>query len=192
MDLMHTGSIDTFCLVSSDSDFTRLAQRLREHHKTVIGFGERHTPRAFIMSCHRFIYYDNLIGTTTREGGEGENDGGERGAAEASGGGGDNNNDDPTVVPWQEPTSQQAIELICKAMSDYEDADGWSTLSPIGQRLPAIAPDFDPRNYGCRKLIELVRKTMAFDIRPPDHAHNNEWRIRLRTTTTTTTTTTTS
>jgi hypothetical protein len=182
MDLMHTGSIDTFCLVSSDSDFTRLAQRLREHHKTVIGFGERHTPRAFIMSCHRFIYYDNLIGT---DGGEGEN-GGERGA-EASG---DGNNDDPTVVPWQEPTSQQAIELICKAMSDYEDADGWSTLSPIGQRLPAIAPDFDPRNYGCRKLIELVRKTMAFDIRPPDHAHNNEWRIRLRTTTTTTTTTT--
>jgi NYN domain/OST-HTH/LOTUS domain len=170
MDLMHTGSIDTFCLVSSDSDFTRLAQRLREHHKSVIGFGERHTPRAFIMSCHRFIYYDNLY---VQSGG---------GVGGVNGESGDvvvvENEDEDLYAAWKKP-SRQAVELICKAMSDYEDADGWSTLSPIGQRLPAIAPDFDPRNYGCKKLIELVRKTQAFDVKPPE-SYNNEWRIRLK------------
>jgi NYN domain/OST-HTH/LOTUS domain len=173
MDLMHTGSIDTFCLVSSDSDFTRLAQRLREHHKSVIGFGERHTPRAFIMSCHRFIYYDNLTVQSSVVGGNGESKG-ENGDVV----GVENADDEDLYAAWKKP-SRQAVELICKAMNDYEDVDGWSTLSPIGQRLPAIAPDFDPRNYGCKKLIELVRKTQAFDVKPPE-SYNNEWRIRLK------------
>lgn len=158
MDLMHTGEIDLFCLVSSDSDFTRLAQRLREHHKTVVGFGYRQTPQAFIMSCHRFIYFDNLNVQDTN---------------------GELAEEDEEASAWKKPSSQ-AVELICKAMSSDEDAEGWSTLSPIGQRLPAIAPDFDPRNYGCKKLIELVRKTQAFDVKPPESHNNNEWRIRLK------------
>jgi NYN domain/OST-HTH/LOTUS domain len=179
MDLMHTGSIDTFCLVSSDSDFTRLAQRLREHHKSVIGFGERHTPRAFIMSCHRFIYYDNLYVQSSVGGvGEGVNGESMRGESDSDVVGVVENEDEDLYAAWKKP-SRQAVELICKAMSDYEDADGWSTLSPIGQRLPTIAPDFDPRNYGCKKLIELVRKTQAFDVKPPE-SYNNEWRIRLK------------
>lgn len=146
MDLMHTGDIDTFCLVSSDSDFTRLAQRLREAHKTVIGFGERKTPEAFISSCHRFIYFDNLLSPMS-------------------------NYDSARQKP------KDAIELISKAM--IEDEDGWATVSPIGQRLPSITPDFDPRNYGCKKLIELIRATEAFEFKEPEGS-SKEWRIRFK------------
>lgn len=142
MDLMHTGDIDTFCLVSSDSDFSRLAQRLREAHKTVIGFGERKTPTAFIASCHRFIYFDNL-GTSIGSGRR------------------------------QHPSD--AVELIGKVMT--EDEDGWAAVSPIGQRLSSIAPDFDPSNYGCKKLIELIRATEAFEIKEPEGI-KKEFRIR--------------
>lgn len=136
MDLMHTGSVDTFCLVSSDSDFTRLAQRLRENGKTVIGFGERKTPEAFRNACNRFIYFDNLGGETEEEA--------------------------PEAATRQPPS--KATPLILKAMGDAEDDDGWVTLGALGQRLPNIAPDFDPRTYGCAKLSDLVRKTGAFEM----------------------------
>ena len=140
MDLMHTGAVDTFCLVSSDSDFTRLAQRLREGGKTVIGFGERKTPEAFRNACNRFIYFDNL---------------------EA---------DEQIEAPEEAPERlrpSQATPLIVKAMAEHEDEDGWVTLGPLGHRLQSIAPDFDPRTYGCSKLSDVVRKAGGFELDKP-------------------------
>ena len=139
MDLMHTGAVDTVCLISSDSDFTRLAQRLREGGKTVLGFGERKTPESFRNACNRFIYFDNLGDTEI----EAAPNGGSR-----------------------QPPSK-AVPLILKAMTEHEDEDGWVTLGPLGQRLLSIAPDFDPRNYGCIKLSDLIRTSGAFELEKP-------------------------
>lgn len=152
MDLMHTGAVDLFCLVSSDSDFTRLAQRLRENGKTVIGFGERKTPEAFRNACNRFIYLDNLGPAATEE------------VTEAA-------SETEKLPP------SKAAPLIIKAMAGHEDEDGWASLGGIGTRLQSIAPDFDPRNYGVAKLSDVARKAGAFDLEKADGGH---LRIRQR------------
>ncbi len=141
MDLMHDGMVDTFCLVSSDSDFTRLAQRLRENGKTVIGFGERKTPEAFRNACNRFIYFDNL--------------------------GSDPEQEEAGEKPEKRPPSK-ATPLILKALVEHEDDEGWASLGPLGRRLQQIAPDFDPRDYGSTKLLDVVRKAGAFEIQRSD------------------------
>jgi uncharacterized protein (TIGR00288 family) len=165
MDLMHTGAVDTFCLVSSDSDFTRLAQRLRESGKTVIGFGERKAPEAFRNACNRFIYLDNL-GHAEAEAMPAEAKDAPPAAARAG----------PTAETDKEPPSK-ATPQILQAMKDLEDDDGWVTLSALGSRLQNIAPDFDPRSYGQSKLSELVRKAGAFDLEKFNGGH---LRVRQR------------
>jgi len=142
MDLMHTSSVEVFCLISSDSDFTRLAQRLRESGKTVIGFGERKTPEAFRNACNRFIYFDNL------------------GAAETAARAG---SEDLPEAPERQPPSK-AVPLILRAVDELADDDGWVRLGPVGQHLIANHPDFDARNYGCAKLSDLVKKTGRFSL----------------------------
>ena len=141
MDLLHSGRFDGFCLVSSDSDFTRLASRIREQGLDVYGFGERKTPESFRQACRRFIYTENLLlpeapalGTETANG----------------------------VRPLQAPSA--AILLIQKALSQVEGEEGWVSLGMLGQRLSSIATDFDPRTYGYRKLSDLVRNTGAFEV----------------------------
>ncbi|MBL0405910.1 NYN domain-containing protein [Microvirga aerilata] len=142
MDLLHTGRFDGFCLVSSDSDFTRLASRIREQGTDVYGFGEQKTPESFRQACRRFIYTENLLlpevpslGTKAAE-------------------------------PLQPPSA--AIPLLRTALSQVESEEGWVKLGTLGQRLLSIATDFDPRTYGYPKLSELVRKTGAFDLIQPD------------------------
>lgn len=135
MDLLHTGRFDGFCLVSSDSDFTRLASRIREQGVDVYGFGGRKTPVAFRQACKRFFYTENLAA------------GAEPLAAEG----------DAQALP-------DAAALVRKAMEDMTDDDGWVALGVVGQRLGNIAPDFDARSYGCSKLIEVIEKTGAFEI----------------------------
>ena len=145
MDLMHRGSLDGFCLISSDSDFTRLAQRLREDGMVVYGFGERKTPEAFRVACNRFIYVENLIepeGPETRKGSAPES------AAGAE----------------KEPASK-AVPIIAKAMAGLEDDDGWAALGGVGSRIPNIAPDFDPRTYGFAKLSAIVTKSGGFETK---------------------------
>ena len=143
MDLMHKGNLDGFCLVSSDSDFTRLAQRLREDGLVVYGFGERKTPEAFRSACNRFIYVENL----TEAGDEKEN------GATAS----------PTKESKKESPSK-AVKVITKAMEDADD-DSWVHLSNVGSRIFGAAPDFDPRTYGCSNLSTLAEKSGSFEIR---------------------------
>jgi uncharacterized LabA/DUF88 family protein len=141
MDLLHSGRFDGFCLVSSDSDFTRLAARIREQGVDVYGFGERKTPESFRQACRRFIYTENLLIPEAPVPGIG---------------------DDKPAKPLQPSTG--AIPLLQKALSQLESEEGWVNLRVLGQRVTSIAPDFDPRTYGYRKLSDLLRKTGVFEV----------------------------
>ena len=153
MDLLHSGRLHGFCLVSSDSDFTRLASRLREQGADVYGFGEQKTPESFRQACRRFIYTENLLPEA-------------QAAAPEEG---------PSPKPLQPPSA--AIPVLNKAIEQMETEDGWVGLGVVGQRLANIASDFDPRTYGYRKLSDLVRKTGAFDI---DQSEGRAIRIRAK------------
>ncbi len=143
MDLLHSGRFDGFVLVSSDSDFTRLAQRIREQGNDVYGIGAKKTPEAFRMACKRFIYLENLGGD----------------AAEAT-----------QSAPKNEEPSR-GVQLVQNALNDVEDEDGWAELGRVGTQLGQRYPDFDPRSYGYRKLIDMIRATGRYEIRSEGNAH---------------------
>jgi hypothetical protein len=161
MDLMYGQRLDGFCLVSSDSDFTRLAQRLREAGMVVYGFGERKTPKPFVVACDKFIYTEVLRkeAPTMPEGSAAKQLA--PGSAEplpvptaAHGGAG----------PGQAATSNapkpldSPVSLISQAIEQGADDSGWAHLGFVGSYLTKVQPDFDPRLYGCRKLSDLLRK----------------------------------
>ncbi|MGJ4889821.1 NYN domain-containing protein [Bradyrhizobium sp. HKCCYLR20261] len=154
MDLLHSGRFDGFCLVSSDSDFTRLAARIREQGIDVFGFGEQKTPESFRQACRRFIYTENLRG----------------GAASSK--------DAAPAAKSLMPISA-ATEIIEKVISQIESEDGWVELGVVGTQLANLVSDFDPRTYGCRKLSDLVRKSGAFEI--GEQAKGGSMRIRVKT-----------
>ncbi len=153
MDLLHSGRMDGFCLVSSDSDFTRLASRLREQGADVYGFGEQKTPESFRQACRRFIYTENLLPEAQI-------------AAPEEG---------PSTRALQPPSA--AIPILNRVIAGMETEDGWVGLGAVGQHLANIASDFDPRTYGFRKLSDLVRKTGAFDV---DQSEGRTIRIRAK------------
>ncbi len=144
MDLLHSGRFDGFCLVSSDSDFTRLAARIREDGIDVYGFGEQKTPESFRQACRRFIYTENLLPRPPE--------------AEQS--------EEPKAkpAPGLKPPSA-AVPLLKKVIAQADDDDGWVSLSLVGKRLTDMAPDFDSRTYGQPKLSSLVEKSGAFELR---------------------------
>lgn len=149
MDLLHSGRFDGFCLVSSDSDFTRLAARIREQGLDVYGFGERKTPESFRQACRRFIYTENLLPEAPAPFEEG----------------GPSKTQPARGERMREPAAA-AVPLIEKAIAVLdEDSDSWVTLGAVGTQLAALSSDFDPRSYGAGKLSELVRKTGAFEMR---------------------------
>lgn len=153
MDLLHSGRFDGFCLVSSDSDFTRLAARIREQGVDVFGFGEQKTPESFRQACRRFVYTENLLPTAPAN------------EPEAPAG----------SAPLQPPSA--AVPIIRRILSQVESEDGWVPLGVVGTQLANMASDFDPRTFGFRKLSDLVRKTNAFEI---DHQEGGALRIRNR------------
>ncbi|MBS0546798.1 MAG: NYN domain-containing protein, partial [Proteobacteria bacterium] len=155
MDLLHSRRFDGFCLVSSDSDFTRLASRLREEGADVYGFGARKTPESFRQACRRFIYTENLVP--------------ESAAAAAR----------DSAAPKAAPPvdAGAAVDILNKALSQMESDDGWFGLRAVGQRLANVASDFDPRTYGFRNLSDLVRQSGAFEI---DSSEGRAMRIRSR------------
>ncbi|SLN20500.1 NYN domain protein [Roseivivax jejudonensis] len=140
MDLMHSGRFDGFCLVSSDSDFTRLASRLREQGLDVYGIGMQKTPEAFKKACKRFIFLENMDGAP-------EQSGRSKGTTRATG------------------NLEEARNLIFKAMDSIEQDDEWFTLGQIGQFITASNPDFDTRTYGKRKLSDLVSELKVFETK---------------------------
>jgi hypothetical protein len=138
MDLLHSGRFDGYCLVSSDSDFTRLAARIREEGVDVYGFGEQKTPESFRQACRRFIYTENLL------------------QQEPAKAGGDEKQ--KSLAP-----SQKAADLIRRVIVEMESEDGWVSLGLLGTQLLNRYPDFDPRTYGHKKLSDLVRGLTAFE-----------------------------
>lgn len=156
MDLLHSGRFDGFCLVSSDSDFTRLAARIREHGIDVYGFGEQKTPESFRQACQRFIYTENLLPEAPAP------DEPERPDARP-----------PSVT---RPVSE-AVPLIRTAISQLEGDEGWVSLGAVGQRLAVLASDFDPRTFGQAKLSNLANKTGVFDLR---HLKGSPMQIRAK------------
>jgi uncharacterized LabA/DUF88 family protein len=153
MDLLHSGRLDGFCLVSSDSDFTRLASRLREQGLEVYGFGEQKTPESFRQACHRFIYTENLLQEA------------QAATPEAA----------LAAKALQAPSA--AVPILNRAIAQMETEDGWVGLGTLGQRLANIASDFDSRNFGFKKLSDLVRKTGAFEMDQPE---GRAMRIRVK------------
>lgn len=158
MDLLYTGKFDGFCLVSSDSDFTRLAARIRESGLVVYGFGRRQTPKAFVAACDKFVYTEIL----KQEGDEG-----------------------PTVVekPMRESIKDDNLRtLLSVAVEDSGDDSGWANLGAVGSEINKYSPDFDPRNYGFKKLSELMRATGMFEFeeREQKNSHAKIVYVRLK------------
>lgn len=145
MDLLHQGNLDGFCIVSSDSDFTPLASRIRESGLMVYGFGKNKTPQAFINACDKFVYTENLLSNTMKESDNVKN------SSEIS-------NEQNLEV------EKHVINLIYKGIKDTADDNGWANLADLGGYLVAVKPDFDSRTYGRAKLSGLLEQLNLFDI----------------------------
>ncbi|MBF9031324.1 NYN domain-containing protein [Rhodobacterales bacterium HKCCE3408] len=138
MDLLHSGRFDGFVLVSSDSDFTRLASRIREHGLDVYGIGKQKTPEAFRKACKRFIFVENLGDDSTKE---------------------------TSVTKADTRPLTEARDLIYRAMESIDQEDDWYSLGQLGQMLTASNPDFDTRTYGKRKLSDLVESLKVLEVK---------------------------
>ncbi|MEN4983382.1 NYN domain-containing protein [Acinetobacter modestus] len=178
MDLLYSGALDGFCIVSSDSDFTPLASRIRESGLIVYGFGRSKTPEAFIRACDKFIYVENLVEEQDRVGSN----------IEASLETPDlivrqsnkqNNIQKEEVIPTETIANSDekrnvsvidraTLNLIYKAVKDNTEDNGWANLSIVGQYITAVKPDFDSRNYGRAKLSGLIKMLNLFETKIED------------------------
>lgn len=158
MDILYTGRVDGFCIVSSDSDFTRLATRLREAGMTVIGIGEKKTPAPFIASCNKFIYIEILHRVErpsvpvkqTKAKGPSQR----RGVA-------------PVAVPASAPVAsvdQKLISMVRDNINDLTEEEEWVSLGALGNHILKKHPEFDPRNFGYKKLIDLVKSVPMVEV----------------------------
>jgi uncharacterized LabA/DUF88 family protein len=156
MDLLYSKHFDGFCIVSSDSDFTRLASRIRESGLTVYGFGERKTPDAFVSACDKFVFTEVL---RARE-------------------------DEPQKITKKNAAElkqdAKLINLIRNAIDASSDDDGWADLGPVGSNIAKQSPQFDPRNYGYRKLRDLVAATRLFEEREKPSKDGQTRSIQVR------------
>ena len=146
MDILHSGRFAGFVLISSDSDFTRLASRIREQGGDVFGIGMRKTPAAFVKACKRFIYVENLISEPSKSKPKPKPQ-----KEDAS---------DLAPAPLEDPT-----KLVTRAMDAIDQDDEWFTLGQIGQYISAATPDFDTRSYGKRKLSDLIASLKVFETK---------------------------
>lgn len=157
IDFLHSGLFDGFVLVSSDSDFTRLAARIREQGLDVYGIGEKKTPEAFRMACKRFIYVENL--------GTSDDTAPSRGSVRPE----VTETVEPVDAPQRQLTKEapaKAIPLIIAAMRAIDPEGEWYSLGQVGQYITQANPDFDTRTYGSSKLSDLVRKISRFEVKP--------------------------
>ena len=140
MDLLYGAKLGGFCIVSSDSDFTRLAARVREAGLVVYGFGEKKTPAPFVSACDKFIYPEILVAK-----------------------------DDEAAAPPPRSGAQlkqdtRLVNLLRNAVEAASDDSGWSNLAPVGSTIAKQAPEFDPRNYGYKKLSDLIAASNLFEV----------------------------
>lgn len=163
MDILYSGKVTGFCIVSSDSDFTRLATRLREAGMMVIGFGERKTPKPFISACDKFIYLEILKVSDTEDAEE------EEGKSKSS-----------TNKKQNSRVDAETIRVIIESVSDLADENGWTFLGSLGNYILKKKPDFDPRNFGFQKLLPLIKYLNMFDIDERETSLKNVRHIYLR------------
>ncbi|HYG17767.1 MAG TPA: NYN domain-containing protein [Ohtaekwangia sp.] len=179
MDILYTGRVDGFCIVSSDSDFTRLASRLREAGMRVFGLGEMKTPTPFISACDKFIYIEvlkNAEKTERRVEATPVKSRRKKGAV-------------PKAAPSPEPpktspvlgtVNKDLIKLIADSINDLADEDGWAYLGELGNLLSKKHPNFDPRVYGFKKLVPLVKSIDQFEIDERNTGNNNTALVFVR------------
>jgi len=158
MDLLYADNFDGFCIVSSDSDFTKLASRIRESGLLVYGFGEQKTPSAFVAACDKFVYTEVLRASST---------------------------DDATLVKRTTKELKQDTKLVSflrKAVEASSDESGWAQLGPVGSHIANQASNFDPRIYGYAKLGELIKAIQLFDLdeRPIGDGRSKAVYVRLK------------
>jgi uncharacterized LabA/DUF88 family protein len=160
MDLLYSEKLDGFCIVSSDSDFTRLASRLRESGRKVYGFGEKKTPRAFVSVCDKFIYTEILR----------ERDDDEDEAKPAA------------RVKKEFKVDRKLLKLLRESVDDTADDSGWAYLGGVGQKITLRSSEFDPRTYGFRKLGDLFRAIPQFETeeRPQENGTGRQVYIRWK------------
>jgi len=167
MDILYTGEVDGFCIISSDSDFTRLATRLREAGKKVFGMGERKTPTPFIAACNKFIYIEILKKDQ------------------------DESPEKPTKTPRKTGVKKKAKvqdslrelnHLITESIQDIAEEDGWVFLGVLGNLILKKQPDFDPRNYNFKKLLDLLKSLPNVEIeeRPSGKGNLSHFYARVR------------
>lgn len=155
MDILYSEKVNGFCIVSSDSDFTRLATRLREAGMLVMGFGEMKTPQPFISACDKFIYLEILKTAKSKP---------------------ETRKSKTAKVKLQEPISKvdtETIRIITESVNDLADEDGWTFLGSLGHHILKKKPDFDPRNYGFPKLLPLIKDIKKFNIEERNTGSNN-------------------
>jgi uncharacterized LabA/DUF88 family protein len=153
MDILYTAGVDGFCLVSSDSDYTRLATRIREKNLFVMGIGKQNTPRAFVNACDVFVFTENLSAPEVEP---------ERPASASS----------PEAIPGSVPAAPETTDapdlrkLFRTAYELTAQEDGWAFLGAMGNKLRQLDPSFDPRTYGHRQLLGLIKEHRdMFEIR---------------------------
>jgi len=149
MDILYSEKVNGFCLVSSDSDFTKLATRLREAGMQVIGIGEKKTPNPFIVACDKFIYIEILRKETEKK---------------------ETVNQKDKVKESIDNITPKVIRLIASTISDLSDEDGWAFLGDVGSLLQKKQPNFDSRNYGFEKLTPLIHSTGKFEVEQRENA----------------------
>ncbi|MBP1840725.1 NYN domain-containing protein [Formosa algae] len=157
MDILYSGKVNGFCLVSSDSDFTRLATRLREAGMEVIGIGEKKTPNPFIVACDKFIYIE-ILNKQTEEKTESKE------------------SNEHTI----DSITTKDINLISSTIKDLSDEDGWAFLGDVGSSLQKKRPNFDSRNYGFDKLTPLIKSIDKFEIEQRENSKSRHKLIFVR------------
>ena len=168
MDILYSGRVEGFCLVSSDSDFTKLATRLREAGMKVFGFGEKKTPKPFISACDKFIYIEILSSPAKLE------------VVSPPVKSTIKNNADVKlkVQPGQAQSilkaDRELVKLITDSINDIADENGWAFLGELGNFLLKKQPNFDPRNYGFNKLVSLIKNIGRFEIDERESGKGNK------------------
>jgi len=166
MDILYTGKVQGFCIISSDSDFTRLVIRLREAGMKVFGIGERKTPNPFIVACDKFTYIE-IIGTNNLH--DFDNIGVQK-----------------DTIPSKQPTNamvrigEEIISLLANTINDVADEQGWAFLGDVGNLIQKKQPDFDVRNYGFSKITPLIRTLKEFIIDERDTSNSKIKHIYVR------------
>ncbi|MGK0325387.1 MAG: uncharacterized LabA/DUF88 family protein [Polaribacter sp.] len=155
MDILYSEKVSGFCLVSSDSDFTKLATRLREAGMQVIGIGEKKTPTPFIVACDKFIYIEILRNQASKKE--------------------DINKNDKTEESIDKITPR-VIKLLSATIRDLSDEDGWAFLGDVGSLIQKKEPNFDSRNYGFEKLTPLIKSIGSFEL---EQRENSKSRHKL-------------